>query len=781
MTTFATLRPLAAAISLALAVGTFVPLTNASADSAHLPAIAPGPLNQALSTLAQEAGVTLSYTPQQVSGKQTAGAPAGSSLESALAILLQGSGLVARRQGEGYVIALDDSTASSIELQPMQVEGRLPASAFAPVSGYHAERASSASKTDTPILETAQSVSVVTAEQIADRKAGSVEDAVAYVAGVRVGDSGLDPRYDQIYVRGFETTIAADFLDGLRQPNTGWLSYFSTEPYNLERIEVLKGPASVLYGQISPGGLVNRISKRPSLEAVNEVQVQAGSDEHRQGQFDVGGKLDQQGDLLYRVVGVVRDSQTSIEQVDDNVTLLAPTLSWQLDPDTKLTLISQYQERQTAGSPRPYQAGETLTDFWPGDEYFDKLHQRQWTLGYEFEHQLSDSVSLQQNLRYGRVDTTNQYLSASDSGDGHTLNRTSYGVYEDMDSLTTDTRLVSHFDTGALSHTLLTGLDYARLDYSVIYASGVAPSIDMNAPDYHQAVAKPDTIGSDLDGVEHRSGLYVQDQIELERWRFSAGLRQDWVNARTLNNLSDTRDKTHDDATTGQVGVLYLFDNGIAPYASYAQSFLPQSGTNVQGEAYKPTEGEQYEVGVKYQPPGSATLLTASLYHLTQSNVLTSDPDDLLNQLQTGEQVSRGLELEAVSDLSDRLRLTASYSFNDAEVTRSNDGNEGKEPKNVPRHLASAWLDYRLPMGIGLSGGARYVGSTYADAENSNQNDAYTLVDAAIHYDFGGSLDGVRLALNASNLLDKRYITCLDGYCYRGEARSLVTSLSYRW
>lgn len=779
-------RALPGAICLALAlIGGTASLSvraESPAAAATAPSIPAGPLEQALSTFAERAGITLSYSPDVVRGLNSPGLAGGGSLEEGLATLLGGSGLVAHKTSSGYVV-LPAKAGASVQLAPVSIEATAQQSAFAPVPGYFASNASSATKSDKPILETAQSISVVTAEQMADRKVNKVEDAVAYTAGVRVGGSGLDPRFDTINIRGFETTQSADFLDGLRQAGSGWLSLPSLEAYSLERIEVLKGPASVLYGQISPGGMVNRVSKRPSLLAKNEVEVQAGNYDHRQGQFDIGGKLDEEGDVLVRAVGVYRDAEYSIEQMDNNTRLLAPSLSWQIDPDTSLTLLAQYQERQTAGSPMTYQDGDHLTNFWPGDEHFDKLDQRKWTVGYEFEHTFNDTFSLQQNLRYGQLSTTNQYLNFALSDDGHTFTRSSEGSYEDMSTLSTDTRLVSRFATGDLQHTLVSGLDYAWVDTSLLYASGTAPSIDRDAPDYHQPVPRPNLVAVDRDGLEFRSGAYLQDQIELDRWRLSVGLRRDWVHVRYDDNLNGNGEntRTSDSATTGQIGALYLFDNGLAPYASYATSFLPQSGTDPLGNPYDATEGKQYEVGLKYQPPGSSTMLTASLYHLTQTHVLTQDLSRPGFNIETGEQESRGLELEAVSDLTERLRMTASYSFNDPEVTKSNDDNEGKQPMNVPRHLASLWMDYRLPFGLGLSAGARYTGSNYGDDMNTVKNEDYTLIDAAVHYDFGGDMDGVRLALNARNLTDKRYINCQSGYCYRGEARSVVTSLSYSW
>ncbi|PCD01137.1 TonB-dependent siderophore receptor [Halopseudomonas pelagia] len=779
------LRTLPGAICLALALigGTVSLAVQAASPTSTIaaPNIPAGPLEQALNSFAEGAGITLSYSPEVVRGMNSPGLAGGGSLEEGLAALLRDTGLVAHSTPSGYVV-MPAKAGSRFQLEPTTIKATAVQSAFAPAPGYFAGNASSASKSDRPILETAQSVSVVTAEQIADRKVNKVEEAVAYSAGVRVGSSGLDPRFDMIQVRGFDTTMSADFLDGLRQPYSGMLALYSTEAYNLERIEVLKGPASVLYGQISPGGMVNRVSKRPSLLAKNEVQLQAGNYDHQQAQFDLGGQLDEDGDVLFRAVGLFRDAEYSIEQMNNDSRLLAPSLSWQIDPDTRLTLLAQYQERETAASPMLYHDGQRLTDFWQGDEYFDKLDQRQWTFGYEFEHTFSDTFSLQQNLRYGQVDTTNQYLQPATLTNGRTLERYAVGLYEDLESLTTDTRLVSRFDTGDLRHTLVTGLDYAWTDTALLYATGPGPSIDLYTPDYHQPVDRPGTTAMDRDGLEHRSGVYLQDQIELDRWRLSAGLRRDWVHVRYDDNLNGNASNTKDSdsATTGQIGALYLFDNGLAPYASYATSFLPASGSDAAGKPFKPTEGEQYELGLKYQPPGSKTLLTASLYHLTQTNVQTRDRSNLGFSVQSGEQVSRGLELEAVSDLSERTRLVASYSLNDAEVTKDSDY-EGKAPKNIPRHLASLWLDYRLPMGLGVSGGLRYTGSTYGDGANTVKNEGYTLMDAGVHYDFGSGLDGVRLALNARNLTDKRYINCQDGYCYRGEARAVITSLSYRW
>jgi len=779
-----------AAVCMALALAAASPLVLAADNHSavrtqHNLSVPAGSLATALSSFAQQTGINLSFSPAQVQGINSQGVRNAQSVDAALNALLSGTGLAAQKSSSGYVLVAAPTDADTYQLSPLTIEAdQMRQSGVAPVPGYFADNSRTASKTDTPLLETAQSISVVTAEQIADRKAVSVEEAVAYSAGVSVGGAGLDPRFDQINIRGYATATNADYLDGMRQANSGWLSYFTTDPFALERIEILKGPASVLYGQISPGGMVNRVSKRPSEDAVQQIELQYGSNDHVQGQFDLGGRLDDDGDVLYRLVAIARDADTDIEQVPNNVGLIAPSLTWRINEQTDLTVLAQYQDRETAGSPRPYQAGATLTNFWPGDEDFDKLDQQQTLLGYEFEHRFNDTFTVQNNLRYGHTNTTNQYTSPSLQPGTSVLNRTATGLYEEMDAVTTDTRLISSFETGALRHTLLSGLDYAYTDFDVEYSSGAAPSIDINNPDHNQPIARPRNVLVEQSGVTHRSGAYLQDQIEWGNWRLSAGLRQDWVNTETTNELNSLKSKTHDDQTTGQIGALYLFESGLAPYLSYAQSFLPQTGNDRNGDAFEPTEGEQLELGIKYQPPGSSTMLTASVYQLVQSNTLTKLPSEVFSE-QKGEQTSRGLELEAVSDLTEDLSMTASYAFNDAEITESKDGNKGNTPSLMPKHLATLWLDYTLAsgplQGLGVSGGARYSGSNYSNRSNTDKNEAYTQVDLGAHYDLRGSADGIRLGVNAKNLTDKRYIVCEDGYCYRGAGRAVIGSVSYRW
>lgn len=746
-----------------------------------------GPLDQVLNRFALAANIDLSVNSQITANKRSRGLDSTVDVQMGLQRLLSPHGLVAvKTSATSYTVKqITDSSEDGVDLPVVNIDADgMRETAISPVDGYLATRSASATKTDTPLIETPRSVTVVTADQIKDRKVQTVEDAVAYAAGVQIGGSGYDPRFDQITIRGYEVTTNADYRDGLRQTNTGWLSYFRTEPYGLERIEVVKGPDSVLFGQISPGGLVNRVSKRPTAETIREVEVQAGTDDHYQGQFDFAGKLGDTDEWTYRVVGLARNSDSDIRGVIDDNVYFAPSLTWRPNDDTSLTLLAQRQRYETAGSPRPFQlpSGE-LTDFWSGDEDFDKLLQTQTSIGYEFEHRFNDTFTVRQNARYSYIDTTNQYTSSSLAADSHTLNRTAIGVYEDMHNTAIDTAVESHFSTGQLTHTLLTGLDFYQVNSRVKYAYGDAPSIDMWNPDYHQSIAKPSTLYSfgNTKTESEQFGLYVQDQISIDKWRVTLGLRHDWVDKDSYNYFSGIWTDIDDEKTTGSAGVLYAFDNGISPYISYATSYIAQFSTNAYGSNYKPTEGEQWEAGIKYQPVGYQSFFTASVFNLIESNVLTQDPNNINNSIQKGERRVQGLELEANMNFDFGLNLVASYTYQDAKITESNDGDEGNQFTGVPRHLASFWGNYDVTHDLQAGLGVRYVGESYSNTQNTDKNESYSIVEARTSYSLDQWVRGATLAVNASNLFDKEYEVCEAGYCYRGIGRKVIASFNYNW
>lgn len=758
-------------------------LAQAEAKSFDIPA---KPLEQALIDFGQQADFQVSFDPALTEGLSSNSLQGRFTPDAALRQLLSGLPITATFRGTNTVtLSRVASGSGALTLGPVVVEGE-GQTATGPVDGYVAARSGSVSKTDTPIIETPRSVSVVTADAISDRKTMTVEDSLRYVPGVQVNGYGNDPRFDQIKVRGFAVTSTADFRDGLRQPNTGWLSYFHTEPYALERIDVVKGPNSVLFGQSSPGGMVNRVTKRPTEDTRGEVEVQLGTDEHRQGQFDLSGPVTEDESLLYRFVGVLRESESGLMGVNNDVQFLAPSLTWRPTEKLTLTFLGEAQHFETAGSSRPYQyASGELSDFWAGDEDFDGLKQTQYIGGYGGRYEFNEVFALRQNFRYGTVETENQYLSSSLNSDGHTFSRTTYGVYEDMDNLSVDTAGEARFTTGEIRHTAMIGMDYSKIDANVAYAYGTGPSIDMLNPDYHQDVSRPGTILVDQSIDAHQIGFYANEQMEWGGWRLSGGLRHDRAEKETTNNLTGGVTDGENSATTGNVGLLYLFDSGFAPYASYGTSFNPDFGTDINGESFEPTEGEQHEIGLKYQPPGRDSIYTVSLYNLVETNRKTRDPNNVANSIQTGEQRSRGIELEAAMKLSDNIDLVAGYSYIDAEITKSNNGDEGNVPIGVAEHMASVWGNYSFTAGsldgLELGAGARYLGETYDDSANTNKNDAVTMFDARVSYSLEGLAPGASIGLNATNLTDEEHVSCESGYCYRGRGRTVIGSLTYRW
>lgn len=261
------------------------------------------------------------------------------------------------------------------------------------------------------------------------------------------------------------------------------------------------------------------------------------------------------------------------------------------------------------------------------------------------------------------------------------------------------------------------------------------------------------------------------------------GGRYDWVDSKTVDAFSSAITNQNNRAFTKRAGLGYEFDSGVVPYISYAESFMPTSGTAFDGTPFKPTAGTQYEAGIKYQPKGTKLQMTAAVYDLRLQNVLTVDPDHPGRSVQTGETTSRGLELEAVASLNRNLNITAAYTYNDVRVTRSNGPNLGKRPFRVPPHLASIWADYTIREGalngLGFGGGIRYVAASAGDTLNTFEAPAYTLVDAMLHYD----IDNWRFSVNATNLFDNQYVAgCFNlTQCNVGRIRTMIGRVNYRW
>nr|WP_246747807.1 TonB-dependent siderophore receptor [Methylobacterium sp. SD274] len=788
----------------------FMPAQDAAIDFA-LPAM---PLDEALAAYGAASGVQLIYDSSATRYLRSVAVVGRYDRAEGLRRLLAGTGLtpqftaersatLLRVVAQAGIVAPDQ--AGAVALDMLEVSGE---NAIGPVHGYVARRSATATKTGTPILETPQAINVVGRKEIEDRQAQSVSQALLYTPGV-MNQYGTDVRYDWLYVRGF---VPGRYLDGLRLPfGARGYSQPRVESYGLERVELLKGPSSGLYGQNSPGGLLNLVSKRPTATPLREIQLQTGSFGRAQAAFDLSGPIDPEGKILYRLTGLARTTGTQLDYLEEDRVFIAPSLTLRPDADTSLTILSQYLNIDSPGGGAPQglpalgtlyanPKGRIPTKRFIGEPNYDRFKLQQGFIGYAFEHRFNDVWTVRQNLRYSHVDANTQRVQAIGLGaDNSTLSRYAWAFPERSDLFNIDNQAEARFSTGPFAHTLLLGADYlredARYDESQLR---IVPSVDVFAPVYAGTVTRP-PLGTRITQGRNQTGLYAQDEIRFGGFRLTVSGRQDWADAvtRTTNAATGalTRVKQDDAAFTGRVGLSYLLDGGLAPYISYATSFQPTAGTDRAGQPFAPTEGEQIEGGIKFQPPGTNLLMTGTVFDLTQKNVLTPDPTDFRFNAQTGEARVRGVELEVKASLTESLDLIASYAAMNSEITKANANAAGasiigNELPFVPQHQASAWLDYTFRTGdwagLGLGAGVRYIGASVGDNANLYHIPVVTLVDAAVRYDFGyryPALKGVDLAVNATNLFDKTYVsTCIAATgCFYGNRQTVLAKLRYRW
>lgn len=808
---------LAAPFQHALAAETSAPAASTNAARRHF-AISAGPLGDALSRFASSAGVTVQMDARLVEGRRSAALNGNYTVAEGFAALLGNAGLRAvESSANTYVLQPGATAASGANAAPQNLPAISVTAAaerenpLGPVAGYVATRSRTGTKTDTSLKETPQTISVVTREQLDAQGIESIAESLRYTPGVVTQYGNTDLRYDWLTVRGF---VPGRYLDGLRLPfGSRGYSQPRIEPFGLERVEVLKGPSSLLYGQGAPGGLVNMVSKRPTTDAVHEVELQYGSHNRKQLALDLGGKIDETGELSYRLVALTRRSDTAYDYVNEEKTYVAPSVTWRPNADTHLTVMAQYQKLSSqggGGAPVLPAKGTLYTSSaypalplstFAGDPNFDHYSNEQYFLGYEFEHRLNDTWTVRQNLRYGETmsDTKRVQLFCLTAACNPTgMGRYAWAFPEKSKLLTVDNQVQGTFNTGTIRQTVLAGIDYSeeRSKYDESALSPLAGSFNVYAPVYtpYSGVIPP--TATHIEQNREQLGVYLQDQIKLEKWTLVVGGRHDWADTatRTVTSTANNNVKQSDGAFTGRLGLLYSFDNGITPYASYSTSFQPAVGTSRTLQPFQPTKGKQYETGIKYQPDGSGTMITLSAYQLTQQNVSTPDPVNTNFSVQTGEVRMRGIELEGKVNLQKGLDLVASYGYTDSKITKANASGAVNTTGNrlafVPRNQASAWLDYTVQSealaGLGMGVGARHIGENYGDNANAYHMPGVTLFDAALRFDFGKNnpqLKGLRASINAANILNKTYVAaCLSAAgCYYGDGRNVYLTVKYGW
>lgn len=469
-------------------------------------------------------------------------------------------------------------------------------------TGLVATSSKSATKTNTPLLETPQSVSVITRQQMDTQNIRSLNEALRYTPGVAAEQWGGVTAFDQFSIRGFNygsTGFNDQFLDGLRMTNGLVYGYQQVDPFLLEDISVVRGPASVLYGLASPGGIIAMDSKLPTPQSIHHVEIEAGNNQYQRGSFDLGGKANDDGTILYRIVGTATQRDGQERGTEMRRWALAPSITFQPDFYNKLTLYARVQDDPKMGAQtslpvagtvqfNPY--GKFPTDAYPGEPDHNTFSRKQAAVGYSLDHFFNDDWSVTLNGRYS--EETSKYDAVIFSGlesDYRTIDRSVAASDEHFNTINLDNQLHGKFATGGIDHQLLLGMSWDRFAGHANYASGSVSSLDIYNPVYGQATYGPLIDYQNTRVMNTQTGVYAQDQLSYQQWRATLGVRHDWSSIRTTDYLySNNNFKQRDDATTLRAGLNYLFENGIAPYFTWAQSFQPTNQLDSSGKPFDP-------------------------------------------------------------------------------------------------------------------------------------------------------------------------------------------------
>jgi len=668
--------------------------------------------------------------------------------------------------------------------------------ADAPTQGYTAKTSKAATKTDAPLITTGQSVSVVTRQQMDDQNATTVNSALNYTPGVFTNFAGGATRYDTVSLRGFHGgDVDNVFLDGLRMASDGGsYNIVQVDPWFLERIDVIKGPSSALYGQSIPGGLVMETSKRPQFASEGHVRLSGGNFNTQGGAFDYTGAINDQ--WAFRLTGLTRSSDTQYDHQREERYALSPQLLWQPNENTSLLLRAYLQKDPSGG----YHAavpgdgsiyssrGDKLgRGFFDGESSRNEFKRWEQIYSYEFQHSFNNTWSFRQNANYTHSNTSlQQVYQGGWNADRTLLNRYYSGEQSSLDSFAIDNQLEADFATAALQHKVVLGFDFQHYTNTLDAQGGYASTLDP-----YTGVSGGSAV--DLYSSTHgkrryqQSGVYLQDDMVYDKWHMTLSGRYDTLKTKNTQYESiygvETDSERSDKHFSSRASLLYAFDNGISPYVSYSQAMTPSALSGQNGTLLKPMTSEQYEAGLKYQPVGSSNMYSVALYDLTQKDVGNRVVIGSYFE-PAGKVHSQGIELEAHSKVTDRLNIIAGYTYNRVRYEDAIDGTSGNTPYVTPNQMASLWAQYDAGLGINVGGGARYIGKQWADNANTQRIASTTLFDASVKVNlasFTPSLKGAYVQLNVNNLTDKKYVAACYGtsYCYWGQERTVVATVGY--
>lgn len=658
-----------------------------------------------------------------------------------------------------------------------------------PEDDYYVPDASTATRTDTPLRDIPQSIQVIPEQVIEDQQAIGVEEVLENAASVTfLGNQdgfGLD-----FAIRGFDN--APVLRDGFRLFGGEGIE---PEVANLERVEVLKGPASVLFGQSEPGGVINLATKQPLSEPFYNLQFQVGNRDFISPSIDLSGPLTEDGRLLYRL-NILYRREDSFRNFDNSFDrfFIAPTLAWQIGNQTDLTVSLEHFTDNDPVNQGTVAFGEGIADI-PLERVTnnpdDTLEQDYLNVGYTLEHRFNENWQLRNQFRYvsQEVDFSVIALPFALDEDTGILNRGFADQIEENDTYALYTNIQGEFNTGSVEHALLFGIDLARLESEneTRFAFDPLTPIDIFDPDYSD-ILTPDSEDLPLFGktssTTDRLGIYLQDQIDiLDNLILVAGLRYDIVDRDTTNFLADTETNQYDDAVSPRIGIVYQPIEPISLYTNYSRSFTPNLATDADGNPLDPEESEGFEVGIRADIIENRLSATLAYFDITKQNVATADPNAPFASVATGEQRSRGVDFDVTGEILPGWNVIASYAYIDAEVTEDNNTEiVGNRLLGVPEHSASLWTTYEIQsgdlQGLGFGLGFNFVGERQGDLDNSFEVDSYFLTNAAVFY----RRNNWQVRLNIDNLFDVDYIESVGRdrtrFIYPGEPFTIRASVS---
>ncbi|MFT8418000.1 MAG: TonB-dependent siderophore receptor [Acetobacter sp.] len=772
--------------------------------------IASQPLAAAMRQFSRQSGVQVSVPTSLAHNLVSPGVSGTLSAQDALGKMLVGTGLGFKGTAPTSVALVPNggggAPVSKAQDENLDVVGRARTAST---------MASSGTKTNTPLVNTAQSITVISRHEMDNRGVLSLNQAIRYIAGVLPDQRGATAtRYDLFTLRGFTVPT---FLDGLKeQSSPNGYATAQTDTSRLDRIEVLKGPSSALYGQSSPGGLVALSSKLPTEDKFyGGLNATGGSFDLYRVDGDIGGWATKDGSVRYRLYGTVNGSHSQLSQTVNRRYSISPAITFGGDGPTTFTLLGNYQyDPKNAsygsvpleGSLKKAAFGYVPQNFYDGDQSYEEFDRNHGAITYIFKHEFNKNWSVASRGRYDDIRTKYKsvysygtYLDASYNRNMamEQLGNFSRGVgfaNERMQNLAFDSQVKGRFDTSILHHQLMVGFDYQQSHATEIDGWGSAPSINVLNPIYGQQITAP-AASSNYVTNQHQIGLYAQDQIRLQNLYLTGSLRNDWYRSDQTEYIGNQRTKQTPEQITFRASGLYHFDFGLSPYISYATSFQPQAGvvssdSGAHTRQADPSMGKQLEGGFKYQIPSLPILLTAAGFHIEQTGVLVAVPNSSYST-QSGKVHSDGFEFEAHVEAYKGLDVTAALS-----TQHVRDDSTGKPLIGANKGNASLFAFYTMQSGrmkgFGFGGGVRHVASSYGGTASYGAVTvpSYTLFDGSISYDManlGSTFKGWKLQASVRNLFNKRYVASCYGYapydewCWYGERRNAQASIGYTW